>query len=405
MISKLESFGIQFLLLAYARSETFDRAAQGTSNSQLQLDTSALLIGYNTDFQKKVSPGLYLSRASNSILELFNSAEYSLSNAEQVSKYSFAAYLCFTEPSTDGCEHFNELGCESITTDCQAASTKQESNLASMCTRLVQGKKEVLDDCFIVSLRQSADGLSADQVAPWNEEMQDWVDGHNCTALMYHLKYRCHATLIKWDAVTASEQLVDLDKLFDSAFGMTSISNYNGGDPTECSSLTDNDRQTLKDVAKLHVEAAVLTFASTAISLARFGVSSADVMFRQSFTPQLHLQDKLRTTLLLNLFYDGAVQPFREACCAANMCYDYHPMDVLVDKVSAFNTFYPGGLLSLSAMASEFSGVQDVGKTHASTGLPITNADAYVYSVLRNAPARASWEAATGATITNIEAF
>merc|ERR1712054_278486 len=99
--------------------------------------------------------------------------------------------------------------------------------------------------------------------------------------------------------------------------------------------------------------------------------------------PQLHLQDKLRTTLLLNLFYDGAVQPLREVCCAANLCYDYHPMDVLSDKVSAFNTFYPGGLVSLSSMASEFSGAPDVGKIHASTGLPITSSDAYVYSVLR----------------------
>jgi len=282
---------------------------------------------------------------------------------------------------------------------------KQERELASLCTGLVDGKKNVQENCFIVSLRQSADSLSGDQIAPWNEEMQDWVDGHNCTALMYHLKYRCFATLIKWDAVAAREQLVDLDKLFDSAFGMTSISNYNSGDPTECSSLTDNDRQTLSDVAKLHVEAAVLTFASTAVSLAGFGLSGADVIFRDSFTPQLYLQDKLRTTLLLNLFYDGAVQPFREACCAANLCHDYHPMDVLVDKVSAFNTFYPGGLSGFSAMASEFSSVPDVGKTHASTKLPITSSDAYVYSVIRNAPMRASWQAATGAAITNIEAF
>jgi len=369
------------------------------------MDMSALLIAYNTAFQKKVSPGLYLSQASDSILELYNSAEYSLSNAEQLSKYSLAAYLCFTEPTTDGCEHFNDLGCESIGEDCDASSARAQSQLASMCTALVEGKKQVQEDCFIVSLRQSADGLSGDQVAPWNDKMQDWFDGHNCTSLMYHLKYRCYATLIKWNGVTAREELVDVDKLFDSAFGMTSISNYNGGDPTECSSLTDNDRQTLNDVAKLHVEAAVLTFATTAISLAHFGVSSADVMFRHNFDPQLHLRDKLRTTLLLNLFFDGAVQPFREACCAANMCYDYHPMDVLVDKVSAFNTFYPGGLLSLSAMASEFSGTPDVGRTHPSTELPMTSSDAYVYSVLRNAPVRASWQAATGATITNIEAF
>jgi len=393
------------MLLAYGRCASFDITAEVTANAQLSMDATALMIAYDTDFHKKVSPGLYLSRTSDAILELFNSAEYSLSNAEQQSKYSFASYLCFTEPSTDGCEHFNELGCVSINEDCDAASTKQESDLASMCTTIVESKKQVQDNCFIVSLRQSADGLSGDQVAPWNDKLQDWFDGHNCSALMYHLKYRCFATLIKWDDVTAREQLVDLDKLFDSAFGMTSISNYNGGDPTECSSLTDNDREMLIDVAKLHVEAAVVTFASTAISLARFGISSADVIFGHDFFPQLHLQDKLRSTLLLNLFYDGAVQPFREACCAANLCYDYHPMDVLVDKVSAFNTFYPGGLVSVSAMASEFNGAPDIGKTHPSTDLPITSSDAYVYSVLRNAPMRASWQAATGAKITNIEAF
>jgi len=263
----------------------------------------------------------------------------------------------------------------------------------------------VQDDCFIVSLRETSDGLSRDQIAPWNEEIQDWFDAHNCTVLMYHLKYRCFTSLIRWDGVTAMEEYVDLGELFDSAFGITAISNFNGGDPLECRSLTDNDRSALEDVAKRHVETAVLNFASTAISLARFGVSSADVLLRQSVSPQRHVQDKLRTTLLLNLFYDGAVQPFREACCAASLCYDYHPMDVLLDKVSAFNTFYPGGLLSLSEKASDFTTAPAVGKIHASTKLPITSSDAYVYSVLKNAPMKASWEAASSTPLTNFEEF
>jgi len=379
---------------------------EALANTQVSMDTRALEVAYNTDFQKKVNPGLYATRSSSYILEALNSAEFTLANAQQNSKYSFAAYLCYTEPGTDGCGNFNDISCESAYADCGAKYADSAKELSSLCTIKRGGvQKEVQEDCFIVTLRDTADGLSRDDVTPWNDEVQEWFDAHNCTVLMYHLKYRCYANLLKWDAVRANEEYVDLDELFTATFGVTAISSFNGGDPIECSSITVNDRETLMKIAQLHVEAAVLTFASTAVSLTRFGVSSADVRLRHNHVPQLHLLDKLRSVLLLNLFYDGAVQPFREICCAANLAVDYHPMDVLVDKGSAFNTFYPGGLLRLSAKSKEFVDTPNTGNVQASTGLPLTSSDAYIYSVLKNAPMKASWQAATGQQIDDIEAF
>jgi len=383
----------------------FEDEAKMVANTQAQMDTSALLIAYNSDLQQKVQPGLYLNHASEGILELINGAKYQLSNAVQSTQYSTVAYLCFLEPTTDGCEHFNDLGCDAVNSECESTSTSQKGSLASLCTILQDGVKHVQDDCFIVSLRESSDGKSRDDIAPWNDAVQKWFDDRNCTALMYHLKYRCYATLLKWNGVTAQEEYVDIDKLFDATFGISAVSNFNDGEPLECPSLTENDRHALTDAAQLHVETAVLNFVSTTTSLAHFGLSAADVVYEQKLFPMHHVQDKLRATLLLNLFFDGAVRPFREWCCAANLCFDYHPMDVFVDKVAAMNTFYPGGLIGMGSNAQEFARAPDIGKVHASTGIPITISDALVYNVLTDAPARMAWQAASGAAVTDIEEF
>jgi len=390
-----------FLLATNTVLGEFDVIAEQTANAQLMLDTKALQIAYATDFDQKVNPGKYPTRASMHILEMLNSAEFLVSNAKHVTNFMLAAYLCFTEPDTDGCGHFNDLGCEVVGADCDGFATSSEQSLASLCTRLDKGRKMVTDGCFIVSLAQNADG-SGQEIAPWNEDVEDWFTSHNCTSLMYHLKYRCFSTLIKWNDITAQTEYVDLGKLFDITFGITAVANFNGKEALECSSLTGDDREMLTDIAKLHVEAAVLTFISTATNLARFGLAAIDVV---NVKVGSHMQDKLRTTMLLNLFYDGAVQPFRELCCVENMCYDYHPMDVLADKVSAFNTFYPGGMLSLSDEAAQFAGTPGIGKMLSATGVPVTVSDAHVYNVIRTSAQRAAWQGAVGMDLTNIEKF
>jgi len=381
----------------------FESDANSIADSQLKMDQSALEIAYATDFQKKINPGLYPTRASQSIMELFNNAQYVLDNAKQTSSFSLASYLCFVEPSTDGCEQFNGLGCEA-SAECESFSNRVGNDLTALCTTIVGSAKTISDDCFIISLRASADdGSSRNSVTPWNDAVQDWIDAHNCTALMYHLKYRCHATLIKWSIVTAKEEYVDLDQLFDATFGMSAVANFNGEEPVECATLTENDRTTLKDTALLHVQAAILHFTTTAAHLATFGLSAMDAIPGVSGTQ--HAQDKLRTMMLLNVFYDGAVQPLREWCCAANMCYDYHPMEVVVDKTQAVNSFYPGGLLGLASHAEKFAKAPSIGAMHASTGVSISASDAYVFNVLAQSPGKTAWQAAASAPLTPIESF
>ncbi len=396
---------IYLIFVATASAATFKEAAEVTSNTQVQMDSQALLIEYNTDLARKLSPGLYGTGQSKSVLELSNNAEFSLSSAKQWSAYALTSYVCFTQPDTDGCNYFNELGCVAANEDCGSSAAAQNRDLASLCTSIKGGKKEIKEDCFIVSLRQASDGQGRDTIMPWNDKLQEWMDHHNCTALMYHLKYRCYANLIRWDSITAQEELVDIDALFEVTFGMAAVSSFNGGDPLECSGLSENDRSALAKAAQLHVETAVLNFVATATALARFGLAASDITYRNREDPTLFAQDKMRSTLLLNLFYDAGVKPLREWCCAINMCIDYHPMDVLVDKTSAFNTFYPGGLLSLSSKSSEFAATPEIGELHASVNAPLTSSDAYVQNVLSEAPQRLAWEAANGLPLSQIESF
>merc|ERR1711998_62692 len=104
------------------------------------------------------------------------------------------------------------------------------------------------------------------------------------------------------------------------------------------------------------------------------GMSAADVV---SHMP--HMQSKLRTTLLLNLFYDGAVQPFRQVCCALNACYDYHPLETFSDKLDALATFYPGGFGRLQTAAQPFQNTLPVGQKILGNG--IDAGYGYAYSV------------------------
>merc|ERR1711998_572278 len=89
-----------------------------------------------------------------------------------------------------------------------------------------------------------------------------------------------------------------------------------------------------------------------------FGMGAADVVL-----PISSMMAKLRSTLMLNLFFDFAVQPSRELCCALNVCYDYHPLQVFSDKIDAFNTFYPGGVSNLQLKANAFKGSVAKGRT------------------------------------------
>merc|ERR1711918_98944 len=99
------------------------------------------------------------------------------------------------------------------------------------------------------------------------------------------------------------------------------------------------------------------------------------------------MQNKLRTTLLINFFYDGAVQPFREVCCALSACYDYHPLEVFSDKLDALQSFYPGGFSPLQDATEPFQMGVTTGKKVL--GNAVDAGYGYTYSVLSEAPLKA----------------
>lgn len=342
-----------------------------TSIAQSEMDLQALQMQYNTDLAQKLFPMLYTGQASEHILELHNSAKYAQQNIKQQHRFMVVALMCFMEPNTAGCENFNSNG-DCADGDCTSFGVKRKQELASFCLDRDTGRVDT--QCFIVGLRDSDDGGSRDDVIPWNADVQKWFDDHNCTSLAYHLRYRCNYNLMKWDAVKAVEKWVDVDNLFDSVFGLNAVASFNDRKPLECSSLSTFDQKMLFDTALLHADTARMSFVAASMMLAKFGAGAADALFRQQNTNAIDtvvtdLVRKLRTVILVNLFYDGAVQPLREIACALNACIDYHPMHTVVDKNLAFEVFYPGGLSPLLTKAAPYAVAQHNGTLHPATSV------------------------------------
>jgi len=375
----------------------------GAFGAQATLDVTALQIAYQTDFKKKLNPQLYPTETSANILELHNSAEYALENAKQQQRFMLAALFCFMEPETAGCDSYNDINCINPGACGDLASTRK-TNMADMCKN-INGRVD--SKCFIMTLRETADGGSRDMVAPWNSDIQEWMDTHNCAPISYHLSYRCYFNLMQWNDVRAVEEWVDMDELFDSVFGFNSMASFNDHKPLECSSLLENDRTLLFEIAEKHAETAVRTFVYSSTAMAQLGAGAADALSihmsrLEKVDEVLH---KFRTVVLLNLFYDGAIQPFREIACALNACIDYHPMHTVVDKNVAFGVFYPGKLERLSAKSIPYAVSSNNGTVHPATNEVETPMDVYLFNVIRDAPGKAAFRAVSGADFEDIEAF
>jgi len=392
---------MQRALLASSGTQ-FSEIAGNVASGQGNLDQYAVISAYKTDFFKKVFPASFPTQTSEHILEHHNSAQYALKNAKQIQKFTTISFVCFMEPALVGCDDFNEMSCYKLEA---CGSPSSEMALGQLC---VDGAtNRVVPNCFVIALREEPDGGSRDTVLPWNSDIQRWMDDHNCTSVAYHLRYRCFYNLMKWDDVHAEEKWLDMDRLFDSAFGFNAIGAFNDREPLQCSALLPGDQNMLFSTALIHAETALLSFVSISAALAKFGAGAADVLLARAATDTLMFDvvHKLRAILLLNLFYDGILHPLREIACALNACIDYHPMHSVVDKHVAYASFYPGGTTRLAAKAAPYAAVQHNGTVHPATGVAQVGMDAYMYSVLRDAPAKAVFQVANGDDLTDIESF